>query len=216
MEPEDDAGPPERDSGAEEEGSRVEPFVFDLALLANPHADPETRDREWFRFYDHFRPRLVSYFERRTGPAELDETLAHIWRTALAGIVRLRSPAAAWNWLRAVGENFLRSERRSASERRQTRQAALPKLQQEEGVRRAGEAVLERLAAADAFDEGRWPIDRPTLHERWARLDPDERRVIEMRVHEDLEFAAIAQRIGISSVAARQRYSRAMRRLRDG
>jgi RNA polymerase sigma factor (sigma-70 family) len=49
-----------------------------------------------------------------------------------------------------------------------------------------------------------------------AKLGPDDRVVLALRLVESLEHAEIAQRINITTEAARQRYLRARRRLREG
>jgi RNA polymerase sigma factor (sigma-70 family) len=54
-----------------------------------------------------------------------------------------------------------------------------------------------------------------SAHDALCHLDGDERRLVEMHLWDNLSHADIAHRLRVSEPAARQRYSRALRSLRD-
>lgn len=207
MTPPDEAGGHDAGGrgGSEGGAQRAAPFDFDIALLADPEADEEAREREWLAVYRHFTPRLLSFFERRAETrGELDELVAEIWRRALLNVRSLRSPRAAWTWLTTIGVNLLRDmgrDRASAQRREQRFQVYLPEPAEPE-------TVLERLAE-DPFD-GR--VDRAAFAARLATLSPGDRELLRLFAVEELSHDEIAAQLGMPSAAAsRQR----LRRIRE-
>lgn len=90
---------------------------FDIALMANPDADQEARDREWRRVYQHFDPYLRYYFEDVMRFRDVDEIVAAVWRRALRKISSLDAPENAWWWLIKVGRNYFLDEWRKGTRR---------------------------------------------------------------------------------------------------
>ena len=71
---------------------------------------------------------------------------------------------------------------------------------------------------ADPYDEAEERVDAvalaPEVEAALASLAPGHREALRLRVVDELEYRAIADRLGISDVAARTRVSRALSTLR--
>lgn len=174
-------------------------FDFSISRLTDSSMPRDVRDAEWRRVFNHFDPRLRSFFQYRVGSApELDELLSETWRRVLLGMKNLSSHRAAWTWMTTIGVNVLKSKGRSESRAR--RQAE----------------DFEREASADPpivfisrIDEGS-PDD---LHlaaalARISALSTEDQELVRL-VANEIPHAEIAKLLKLPSAAAsRQRLRR--------
>ncbi|MFN7685871.1 MAG: RNA polymerase sigma factor [Oligoflexia bacterium] len=79
----------------------------------------------------------------------------------------------------------------------------------------APEAVLETLSEPQAENPPGTGQDPVLAQPLLDRLEPPHREVLELRYLREFSFEAIAARLGISSASARQRVSRAVKKLRS-
>jgi RNA polymerase sigma-70 factor (ECF subfamily) len=171
------------------------------SALARSRRDPEA----FSAFYAEEAPRMVVFFARRVldPEAALDLTA----ETFAAAFVSRRgfrgtAPAQARAWIRTIGERQLSAYlRRGYADRAMRRRLGVerPPASQDELLRVDELAALSGLRAAVARElEG---------------LPSGERDAVRLRVVDELEFEEVARRLTISEAAARQRVSRALRRL---
>ena len=157
--------------------------------------------------YERDARRLLVFFTRRTYDAQLavdlvGETYARAFelRRRFKGDAHDADALAAWTF--GIGRNVLNEElRRGAVERRALRRAGVqpPLLDAEELGR------IEELAALGEL--------RAAVAAALAELAADQREAVRLRVVEELDYAAVAGRLGISEQAARARVSRGLRAL---
>ena len=157
--------------------------------------------------YERDARRMLVFFTRRTYDAQLavdlvGETYARAFelRRRFAGDPQDADALAAWTF--GIGRNVLNEElRRGAAERRALRRAGVqpPLLDVEELSR------IEELAALGEL--------RAAVAAALAELAADQREAVRLRVVEELDYAAVAGRLGISEQAARARVSRGLRAL---
>ena len=107
--------------------------------------------------------------------------------------------------LARIAENVLRDRHDFYTRRR--RQVAREQPIPEDTVLELDGGTRDSLQPDVAMDKRQW--------QAWVRLalellDPEEREVIVLRQWDDLEFAAIAERIGTTPDAARMRFQRAL------
>ena len=179
--------------------------VFPSMENALPMKQPDA-DLEWFcAFYDRYsRPLLVWLLGRASDPQTARDLTAVTFARALLAVPRLRSnDGTAGAWLFTVAHNLLRDAARRERVSRQARDAlAMP-------VRHADQDPLDavdRRLDAEAL--------RPHVQGALAGLPVDQRRAVELRVVDGLEYDELAQREGCSAGAARIRVSRGLRTLR--
>jgi len=153
--------------------------------------------------YDRHAVRLHDFFVRRTGDrdAALEltaETFAQAWYSRRRFKDRRDGDAAPW--LFGIGRNVLL---RSIRRRRIAR----------DGVERLG-LVLE-LDRPPATPDLQWldGLDAD-IEQALAGLPPSQRRAVQLRVHGDLPYEAVAAELGCSPTAARIRVSRGLGTLR--
>jgi RNA polymerase sigma factor (sigma-70 family) len=151
--------------------------------------------------------RLLTWFTRRTTDAQLAvDLVAETYARAFASRRRFRGDPgdgddlAAWTW--GIARNVLHDAlRRGGGERRAIRRLGLepPALDDFEIARieELAELGTLRAAVADALDD----------------LSPEQREAVRLRVVAELDYCAIARRLGISEQAARTRVSRGLRAL---
>lgn len=155
--------------------------------------------------YDALSERLLVFFVRRTydGEVAMDLT-AETFARALENRARFRGDsegeAAGWVWgiaRNVLGEFF----KRGRVERRALHRLGLepPALTDEEIER------IEQLAGVDEL--------RLAVATALADLAVDQRDALRLRVVDELEYPAVARRLGISEATARARVSRGLRRL---
>ena len=138
---------------------------------------------------------LLGWFARRTWDREaaVDMT-AETFARAVQGRRRQRgrSPAEAEGWLYGIARNVLRQYLR----RGRIEQRALRRLGMEPPA--ATEEDLERIARDAGLD-----ALRETLAPLLAALPADQRRAVQLRVVEELPYAVVAERLGVSPDAVR-------------
>ena len=148
---------------------------------------------------------LLVYFTRRCYDAQLAlDLVADTFARAHAQRARFRghSEADAMAWIWAIARNALRDAlRRGRAERRALSRLDIesPQLTDEELVRIEQLAGLEDLRAA--------------LSEALERLAPEQREALRLRIVQELDYATVASRLGVSQATARARVSRGLRAL---
>jgi len=151
--------------------------------------------------YDRYAERIESYHRRRSGSADaaLDltaETFARAWLSRRR--FRDDRSGSALPWLLGIGRNVLRESARQD---------------------RVETAARARLGLpVDLADDEFAEVDdrlspRPSLRAALEELPPHERRALELRVVEELDYEDVARTLRIRPAAARLRVSRALRRL---
>jgi RNA polymerase sigma-70 factor (ECF subfamily) len=150
-------------------------------------------------------PRMLVYFVRRTYDAQLSmDLIGETFARAFERRDRFRgattAEAAAWVW--GIARNVLGdSLRRGAAERRAVRRLgwSLPLLSGDEQAEVEREAGLHDL--------------RAMVLEALETLAPEQREALRLRVVLELDYAAVAQRLGVTQQTARARVSRGLRAL---
>jgi len=173
------------------------------SALARSRRDPAA----FSAFYEREAPRMVVFFARRVldPEAALDLT-AETFAAAFASRrgFRGREEHQARAWLRTIADRQLAAYlRRGYADRAMRRRL---------GVERppATPEELQRVDELAALATLRDAVARELLE-----LPDGEREAVRLRIVEELEFANVAGRLSISEAAARQRVSRALRRLAD-
>ncbi len=153
------------------------------------------------QLYNRYAADVQGYHLRRCGDAHaaLDltaETFAQVWLSRMR--FRDESGGSAGPWIFAIARNVLLMSVRKRSLERDARD-------------RLG--MLDRLdrEPATAEPEERW-LDG--LDEALAELTDEQRRAIELRVIDDLDYEQVADRGGMTPQAARARVSRGLATLR--
>lgn len=173
----------------------------DAQLLAAASRDPLA-----FReFYDRYAVWMRSWFLRQTGSetAALDltaETFAEAWRSAKR--FRDLADGSGAPWLFGIARNLLRQyHKHNRIESAARERLGLPITGQ---TCEEYEAVDERMAASALA---------PRLNHAVRALPKDQRRALELRVVQQLDYEEVAGALGCSQNAARLRVSRALRAL---
>jgi RNA polymerase sigma-70 factor (ECF subfamily) len=165
---------------------------------------PLTTDDIERLYRDHARELLI-YCARRTYDADAAlDVVAEVFAAAFAQRRRCRgeSPAEREAWLYGIARNLIAGFwRRGAAEQR--------------AVRRLGIEV--RDLSAEERDRVEELADLREHRRRVAadmdRLGADQREAVRLRVVEELDYAEVAARLGVSEQVARARVSRALRRM---
>jgi RNA polymerase sigma factor (sigma-70 family) len=172
----------------------------DAQLLASASRDPLA-----FReFYDRYATWVRSWFLRQTGSesAALDltaETFAQAWHSSRR--FRDMADGSGAPWLFGIARNLLRQYHKH---------------------NRIESAARERLGlSADWADGGYEAVDErleagslaPALRHAVRALPREQRRALELRVVQQMEYEEVAGALGCSQNAARLRVSRALRSL---
>jgi RNA polymerase sigma factor (sigma-70 family) len=182
---------------------------FDLELLQDPDSDPSAHATEWRRLFEHFTPRLDSYFrERVPNLADREDLISVVWERTVENLHRLNSPSVFWNWLRRVGENRLVDvQRNRAAEKRSqellTREYVAADITVDD--------VVARLSTDPYAGTGITPEE---LRSRYLSLSEPDRTFV-LLILQDLSHRQIATRLGLpTDQASRQRWKRIRARLR--
>jgi RNA polymerase sigma-70 factor (ECF subfamily) len=156
-------------------------------------------------FYDRMSPSVQRFFARRTWDGQLSlELTAETFAKAFEKRHDFRGhddiQAASWLW--TIARNELKAHWRARSARLNATVRASA-----EHAHSADDEILrvEELEVANAA--------RGALEDALRSLPGDQRRVIEMRVLQELSYEEIAKRIGVSGQVARARVSRGLRQL---
>lgn len=174
----------------------------DAELLRLAGRDPEA----FGRFYDRHADDVLRFFARRTGEPQVAADLtAETFAQAFAARRRFRrtgAPAAAW--LYAIARHQLAHwVRRQEVERRGRSRLGVERLVLDD-------ESLERIEQlADAADL------RRELEGALHRLPEGVESAVRLRIADELPFAEVARRLGITEVAARLRVARGLDRLAD-
>ncbi|HEV2775144.1 MAG TPA: RNA polymerase sigma factor [Solirubrobacteraceae bacterium] len=155
--------------------------------------------------YERDARRLLVFFTRRTYDAQLavdlvGETYARAFELRRRFNGDPRDADALAGWVFGIGRNVLNEAlRRGHAERRAMRRAGVqaPALDGEELMR------IEELAALGEL--------RSAVAAALADLAAEQRDAVRLRVVEELDYAQVAGRLGISEQAARARVSRGLR-----
>lgn len=150
-------------------------------------------EADFRRLYEHTSPKVYSYVRRHCHEADCDDVLAEVYLVAWRRYGEL--PADPVPWLLGTARKTLAHLWRS----RDRQQRLIAELQ---GV--------QQLAGPDCAVAA---VERTDLLAALAALDPDDREVLLLVGWHGLDSAGVAAVLGISSVAARARLSRARRRL---
>jgi RNA polymerase sigma factor (sigma-70 family) len=160
---------------------------------------------EFVGFYEREAKSVLVFFARRTfdGEVALDltaETFAQAWR----GWARVRTDSVeeVRGWLFTIARRQLaRYLRRGRVERDALRQLGI-------GVPAVHEDDLAQIDAA----AGLTPL-RASLRAELGLLGAGQREALQLRVVDELPYAVVAERLGISEATARARVSRGLRAL---
>lgn len=172
-----------------------------MAAIYVGMAEPEA----FIALYEREAEPLLVFFTRRTLDVEvaLDltaETFAQAWRGWPR--VRLDSGEEVRGWLFTIARRQLgRYLRRGRVERRALRQmgVSLPVLHEDD----VGE--IERAAGLASL--------RSALGAELVKLSRSQREALRLRIVEEMPYAEVARRLGVSESTARQRVSRGLRAL---
>ncbi|UJA19372.1 sigma-70 family RNA polymerase sigma factor [Thermoleophilia bacterium SCSIO 60948] len=172
------------------------------------------RDPSWLEadanltdLYDANATNLVVFFTRRVWDAQVAMDLAaETFAQAVESAPRFRGEdsSAAQAWLFGIAANKLRRfHRDGAIEDRALRRLKLepPVLSDEEFER------IEELAGTAEL--------RDLVRDALARLSPEQRDALELRVVEELPYSEVAARLGTSEQAIRARVSRGLQNLAE-
>jgi RNA polymerase sigma factor (sigma-70 family) len=177
----------------------VETNSSDAELLAATRRDPEA----FAAFYDRYELKLVGYFARRTGDAEVAADLsAEVFAAVLAAADRYRpeGPTAA-GWLFTIAHHTLaKSLRRGRVEARARRRIGIA-----EAVSFDAEELerVERCAGQDG-----WAL------ELLEQLPADQREAVRARILQERSYPDIAGEMEVSELVVRKRVSRGLSTLR--
>ncbi len=148
---------------------------------------------------------LLVYFTRRCYDAQLAIDLVgetFVRAHARRGRFRGRTAVEAEGWIWAIARNALSDAlRRGRSERKALARLGVqtPQLAEDEIAR------IEQLAGLDDL--------RDALAAALDQLGPEQREALRLRVVLELDYPAVASRLGVSQATARARVSRALRTL---
>ena len=149
--------------------------------------------------YRRLRPRLTSFFLRRTrDPEAATDLVAETFARAVEHARRFRGGADADPWVWGIARNVLAEHVR----RGHVEQRTLRRLAHEPSVTTTELAVPAGDAACGATDALNALID-------------EQRDALRLRVVEELDYAVVARRLGVTEPTARARVSRGLRKLAD-
>jgi RNA polymerase sigma factor (sigma-70 family) len=148
--------------------------------------------------YRRLRPRLANFFLRRTrDPETAVDLVAETFTRALEHARRFRGGADADPWVWGIARNVLAEHVR----RDQVAQRTLRRLAHEPSVTTTETAVPAGDGACGAATEA------------LNGLIDEQRDALRLRVVEELDYAVVARRLGVSEPTARARVSRGLRKL---
>ncbi|HWT92583.1 MAG TPA: sigma-70 family RNA polymerase sigma factor [Solirubrobacteraceae bacterium] len=174
----------------------------DAALLAAVGERPEAIGV----VYERWAPVLHARLVRQTGDGVLaSEVVAETFAQALLHAGRFRDPGdgSAGPWLHGIATNVLhRAWRRNAVDARARRRLGL------------AERVVADDHADGAAERASAEARRAALERALASVPADQRAAVELRVVEGLEYAEIAERLGVKAATARVRVFRGLTALK--
>lgn len=155
-------------------------------------------DRWWTDTYYDTVPRVRRYLARRLPHDEIDDALADVYLTAWVRRDRLADCSMPLAWLMTVAHNVTRHRHR-------TRKRTRP------------EQLAATISPPDPDPTADQVIDRHMVIEATAALAslaPPDRTIATLRILGERGFRTIADTMGLDPATARQRYRRALQRLR--
>jgi RNA polymerase sigma-70 factor (ECF subfamily) len=180
-------------------GSRSDPEDEDVdgALLVRARTSPDM----FGQFYDRNLRSVLTFFYQRTACGEVAADLtAETFTAVLAGLHRFHpAKGTGRSWMFGIATNLHRQYlRRGYVETKARRRLGIntPELDN---------ADLERIETAIDFE----PYV-PLLAGALASLTPNVRAAVQLRIHDQLPYKEIAERLGCTEVSARVRVSRGL------
>jgi RNA polymerase sigma factor (sigma-70 family) len=171
----------------------------------SPASSPSVGPADFSAFYAEYAERVLLFHARRCLDAELAvDLMAETFAEALAGRRGFRgtSEAEAAAWLFGIARNELAGFfRRGRAERKALKRLGIrvPAVAEDDLAR------IEALADIDAI--------RGQVTDQLARLSPEQREALRMRIVDELGYPELARRLQVSEDAARARVSRGLRKL---
>lgn len=173
--------------------------------IRSPASGPSVGPADFSAFYAEYAERVLLFHARRCLDAELAvDLMAETFAEALASRRRFRgtSEGEAAAWLFGIARKQLASFfRRGRAERTALKRLGI----QVPDVAEDDLARIEALADIDAM--------RDQVADQLARLSPEQRNALRMRIVDELEYPELARRLHVSEDAARARVSRGLRKL---
>jgi len=157
-------------------------------------------DRWWIETYHDTVPQVRRYLARRLPHDEIDDALADIYLTAWVRRVRLAACPMPIAWLMTVAHNVTRHRHRS---RRRTHPERLAAMADPPETDPTADHVIDHQTAAGAAHS-------------LASLTPPAPTIVTLRIVDERDFRMIGEIVGLDPAAVRQRYRRALQRLRRG
>jgi RNA polymerase sigma factor (sigma-70 family) len=154
------------------------------------------------RLYREESERLLVFFARRLYDAQLAlDLVGETFARAYEGRDRFQGVDPA-PWLWGIARNVLRDAyRRGNAERHALRRLGARRIELSEDECRR----IEELAGLADL--------RALISAALAELSPEQRAAVQLRIVDELDYAQVAQRLGVSEVTARARVSRGLRAL---
>ncbi len=151
------------------------------------------------------RRELMSFLSRKAGePALVEDLTQEALAKVLAGIEGFRGDAALKTWARRIAENVWRDYLR----RRQAKPA-------DSGAAQSDLSVLEALDTPDPEESHDLRVTRECLLDAVKQLPLGERSVVLLHEFGDVPLPQVADALGCTIDAAKQRLHRGRRRLAD-
>jgi RNA polymerase sigma-70 factor (ECF subfamily) len=157
----------------------------------------------WEELYRSLYPRLRAFLARRVGAGDAEEAVSETMSRAVAGIQRYRAEAAGFDgWVFGIARHVAADYGRKAARRR----SPVPAHAAGGGVVALPDEPAELVIAAGEEEE---------LRRAFARLDPRDQEVLELRVVAGLSAEQVAAALGKRPGAVRMAQSRALAHLRS-
>jgi RNA polymerase sigma-70 factor (ECF subfamily) len=181
-------------------GGLVDEQLDDAAIVgAARRGDPDA----WERLYRRIYPRLAAYLARRVGAAHRDDAVSETMARAVAGLDRMTvGPAGFDGWVFGIARRVAADHHRRGH--RYQRQDAAASLTAGRGD--VPDDSPEVLLVAE---------DHAELRRAFARLNPAEQEVLELRVIAGLTAEQVADVLGKRAGTVRTAQSRALAHLRE-
>jgi RNA polymerase sigma-70 factor, ECF subfamily len=160
-------------------------------------------DEQWDAVYRRVAPRLEAYCRRRLPPGDAEEAVSETLTRAVAALPRYRDDGPGIDaWIFGICRNVVLDEQRRSWRRRSAR---------------GRDAVAVAAWTPDEpgpFDAVLGNEEAGLLRVAFARLSPEDREVLELRVVAGLDAEGVGEVLGKRAGAVRMAQSRALERLR--
>jgi len=161
-------------------------------------------EEEWNAVYRRVAPRLEAYCRRRLPAGDAEDAVSETLTRAVAALPRYRDDGPGIDaWIFGIARNVVLDQQRRSWRRRSAR-------------------------GRDALAVAAWTPDEPgpfdvvlgreeagLLRQAFARLSPEDREILELRVVAGLDAEGVAKVLGKRAGAVRMAQSRALARLRS-